>query len=315
MIKISQLPAAQKSDGNEVVPVVQGSETRKAKAVFIGPDSKITIPAGIDLVTVSNGKEIKLLSAKVVNDVATVYVGDNEVALSNGDSIVVVEDKKADGNAYIRIDNSWAIRNPITRINSKAPLTGGGPVTITASDLQAHIENINKDSKAYVSVDGVWTELDTIMIPELNKKANVSHVHEIANINDLQNILTRIEQKADNYAHIPAYCSLSSASFTAPIGTGIVMSDKQSLVDVTHSNGIVSITKPGYYMVTISGTSTSTGDIAVQKNDVDISTLKAPLGTFSIQDIIEFAANDTLKIRYTSSDELNLSFVLTAHRM
>lgn len=68
-------------------------------------------------------------------------------------------------------------------------------------------------------------------------------------------------------------------------------------------------------MVTISGTSTSTGDIAVQKNDVDISTLKASLGTFSIQDIIEFDANDTLKIRYTSSDELNLSFVLTAHRM
>ena len=58
MIKISQLPVAEKATGDEVLPIVQQAETRKAKALFVGPDNKIVIPKDAELTTILNGEEI-----------------------------------------------------------------------------------------------------------------------------------------------------------------------------------------------------------------------------------------------------------------
>lgn len=315
MIKFSQLPDAVNAVGGEILPIVQEHETRKAKAVFVGPNNKLIIPEGVEIVTIADGEEVKLLTAKVIDGSTHVYVGDADFNLYKGDVPVVTEDTKTDGNAYVRINNSWTIRNPITSINSKRPLTGGGDVLISSSDVNSHQNNTNKDGQSYVSRDGSWIKLTDILTPLLNGKANTVHSHEVSDVNTLQESLTRIEAKADNYAHDPAYGSMSVENKVI-INSGILEFDKQLLVEIDHSPEVLTIRKPGYYMITLSGKGVGSGEFQVQLNDQTVSTLTVDAdGKFSVQDIIDIPINATIKVRHETSGELTASLVVTIHRM
>lgn len=316
MIKISQLPDAKVPVGGEIFPIVQEHETRKAKAIYIGPDNKIVIPDEVEIVSHSGGKEIKLLSAKVVDGVTSVYVGDTDINLYKGDVPVVTEATVSDGNAYVRINNKWAIRNPITSINTKRPLTGGGDISISSSDVKAHISNDNRNGRPFVSQDGVWISLSSVVDPLLADKADKIHVHQISDVETLQNSLDRIESKADNYAHDPAYGSAAATNFTSTAAAGHVTLDKQSIVSIDHTEQVLTVTKPGYYMITLSGNGTGEGKYAVQIDDipVDSLTVESP-GRFSCQDIIDIKNNSTIKVGYETSDLLSAKLVMTIHRM
>lgn len=186
MIKISQMPVVGKYTGQEVSPIVQDGVTVKAPLLFTDSEQKVHMPEGVALVTSVEGSEINLISAKVVDGVVTVFVGDKEVSLYKDSSIIVTESAIADGNAYLRINNKWSIRNPITQINDLSAPTGGGKLTIAAADIKAHVENAKRDGVSYVSRDGEWITLADGIQVELDKKADVIHTHAISDVTGLQ---------------------------------------------------------------------------------------------------------------------------------
>lgn len=194
MIKISQLPDAEKYNGAEQFPIVQNGETRKGFPVFIDTELKAHIPENSAIVTRIEGVEINLISAKVIDGVATVLIGDKEVELHKDKSIIVTEDERTDGNLYSRINNKWIVRNAVTQINDKTAPTGGGKIALTPADIKAHEENKNIDGLSYVSRDGKWIKLSDGMQVELDKKADKVHTHEIMEITGLT---TQLNNKAD----------------------------------------------------------------------------------------------------------------------
>lgn len=194
MIKISQLPEAEKYNGAEQFPIVQNGETRKGFPVFIDTELKAHIPENSAIVTKIEGVEINLISAKVIDGVATVLIGDKQVELHKDKSIIVTEDERKDGNVYSRINNNWVVRNCVTQINDKSAPTGGGKITLTFSDVKAHEENKNVDGLPYVSMDGKWIKLADGMQAELNKKADKVHTHEIS---DITGLATQLNNKAE----------------------------------------------------------------------------------------------------------------------
>lgn len=201
MIKISQLPAIKLYQGTEFTPIVQEGETRKALPIFADSSLKVNIPENASIVTKVNGEVINLISAVVVDGVTTVMIGDKEVSLYKDNSIIVTESETNDGNFYGRTNNGWVIKNPITQINHVQAPTGGGSISLSYSDVDAHKNNTNLDGIAYVSQDGEWVDAKTIFVPLItaitDQKADKEHTHEIDDINLLRDALGTIEHKAD----------------------------------------------------------------------------------------------------------------------
>lgn len=306
------MPEAVNAKGSEIFPIVQDSKTRKARAIFIGPDNKIIVPNGVTLAAIADGTEINLLSAKIVDGRPVIYVGNEDSDLNKGMSKIVTEEIKKDGKAYVRINNSWIEKNPITQINTKTPLTGGGSVTLTARDVGAHKENTNTDGLAYVSRNGEWISLNSSQGAILATKADKVHKHTIPDIDTLESILTRIEQKADNYAHKPAYVSVIKTNYTTSENGGFVPFDKQIIQDIDYTTDALTFTRTGNYLIAMSGE--SNGKLIAQMNGVDIPGLTGN-ASFSKQNIVGIPENGVLKIRYETVSGLNASFVLTAHKM
>lgn len=201
MIKISQLPAIKLYQGTEFTPIVQEGETRKALPIFADSSLKVNIPENASIVTKVNGEVINLISAVVVDGVTTVMIGDKEVSLYKDNSIIVTESETKDGNFYGRTNNGWVIKNPITQINHVQAPTGGGSISLSYSDVDAHKNNTNLDGIAYVSQDGEWVDAKSIFVPLItaitDQKADKEHTHEIDDINLLRDALGTIEHKAE----------------------------------------------------------------------------------------------------------------------
>ncbi|AIA64892.1 putative tail fiber repeat family protein [Cronobacter phage S13] len=201
MIKISQMPLAGKYKGNEIFPIVQDGDTVQASPLFTDSELKVHVPENAAIVTEVEGTEINLMSAKVVDGVVTVFIGDKEVSLYKDSSIIVTEGVIEDGNLYSRINNKWVIRNSVTQINNVSAPTGGGKVEITAHDVGAHVDNENRDGVSYISRDGVWIPLATGMQVELDKKADKVHTHEISDVNGLTTRLDTLQTNIDQKTH------------------------------------------------------------------------------------------------------------------
>lgn len=201
MIKISQMPLAGKYKGNEIFPIVQDGDTVQASPLFTDSELKVHVPENAAIVTEVEGTEINLMSAKVVDGVVTVFIGDKEVSLYKDSSIIVTEGVIEDGNLYSRINNKWVIRNSVTQINNVSAPTGGGKVEIAAHDVGAHIDNENRDGVSYISRDGVWIPLAIGMQVELDKKADKVHTHEISDVNGLATRLDTLQTNIDQKTH------------------------------------------------------------------------------------------------------------------
>lgn len=254
MIKISQMPLAGKYKGNEIFPIVQDGDTVQASPLFTDSELKVHVPENAAIVTEVEGTEINLMSAKVVDGVVTVFIGDKEVSLYKDSSIIVTEGVIEDGNLYSRINNKWVIRNSVTQINNVSAPTGGGKVEITAHDVGAHVDNENRDGVSYISRDGVWIPLATGMQVELDKKADKVHTHEISDVKGLTTRLDTLQTNIDQKTH----------EMTDIDGLTDALDSKAEKI---HNHEIVSINGLGNRLT---GLDTKTSDLDTKIDDVKV---------------------------------------------
>lgn len=201
MIKISQLPDAVGNNGDEIIPIVQEGQTRKAKAIFTDSENKVVLSDGAELKIRTGDTSISLLKAKVVDGVTTVIVGQDNIGLFNGNRLIVTEPLMSDGMAYVRVNNAWVKRSPITDVNGKTPVASGGSITLTNIDVKAHTENSNRDGIEYVSRDGAWIKLATALTVPLQGKANLVHSHAISDVDNLTGQLDQLNSSVTDKAN------------------------------------------------------------------------------------------------------------------
>lgn len=311
MIKISQLPVAVKATGDEVLPIVQQAETRKAKALFVGPDNKIVIPKDSELTTILNGEEIPLLSASIIDGRYVIQVGSQNSVIKTGENILVTEKIKTDGKSYVRINNTWVERSPITKLNDKIPLTGGGSISVLAKDVYAHEENRNRDGLPYVSIDGTWSRLEQSQEEILERKADKVHSHSIEDVQLLKSSLDSMDLRINSYLHVPAFSSSHIEHFTTTADTGMMSFVTDTTLDINKSPDSLTFSKAGNYIVSISGNTTGTLTLVINGIDTDFRMS----GSFNRQKIFNIQKDSVLKIKFDSVGGVRTSLDMVIHKL